>query len=88
MIPAKITDIELYAWIGEDEFGSGKIGLKQGIVPAGHIPIVVMDYDLHKIAKSWPQAEAQAKQSGKRIYLCRFTLAEIVQYTQAGGEGS
>lgn len=86
MIPTNMKDIELYAWVGEDEFGSGKIGLKQGSVPAGLIPIVVVGPDRHKIDRVWKQAEAQAKVSGKRIFLCRFTLAEVVQYTEAGGE--
>ena len=75
----------LYAWIGEDELGSGKIGLKQGIVPAGIIPLVAMDYHLDKMAKLLPQMEAQAASSGKKIRLMKFVATgEIVTETKAG----
>ncbi len=38
----KVEDLDLFAWVGEDEFGSGEIGLKQGLVPAGCIPLVAV----------------------------------------------
>lgn len=78
----KLEDIELYAWLGEDELGSGEIGLKQGAVPAGLIPMVAIKRE--KLEKYWLQAEEQAAAYGKRIYLVRFKVAEIVRSTKEG----
>jgi hypothetical protein len=79
-----IEDHSLYAWVGEDEFGSGVIGLKQGRVPAGFVPLVVMDYDLYKIERDYlrSQMECQAKQYGKKIRLVRFAFAEVIAETE------
>jgi len=74
----------IYAWIGEDEFGSGKVGLKQGVVPAGTIPLVAMDYHLDRLAKLLPQMEAQAAAYGKKIRLVKFVATEIAAETKAG----
>ena len=43
--PKKAEEMVLYAWVGaqDDPFaktGKGEFGLKQGVVPAGTIPIV------------------------------------------------
>lgn len=70
--------IELFAWIGEDEFGSGRVGLKQGAVPAGVIPLVVMDYDRGKIERLREDLQRQADQYGKTIRLARFAFVEDV----------
>lgn len=40
-----MENLKIYAWVGEDEFGSGEIGLKQAIVPAGVIPMVAIKQD-------------------------------------------
>lgn len=77
-----LENIELYAWVGEDELGSGEIGLKQGNVPAGNIPLVAIRRD--KVEKLYPQMEAQATRYGKKIRLVRFTYAEVVRETTAG----
>lgn len=80
-----MSELVIYAWIGEDELGSGKVGLKQGRVPAGMIALVAMDYDLHKIAKLLPQMEAQAAESGMKIRLMKFeATGEVVAETKAG----
>ena len=77
----RIAKITLYAWLGEDEFGHS-VGLKQGIVPAGTIPMVSISQE--KLDKYWEQAEKQAAQFGKRIYLCKFEVTEIVRETKGG----
>lgn len=77
-----LADVELFAWLGVDEFGSGQIGLKQGVVPAGIIPIVSTKRE--KVEKYWDQAEKQAREHGKRIYLCCFKLVEVLRETEAG----
>lgn len=83
-IPEEVRDLELYAWIGQDEFGSGVFGLKQGQVPAGLIPMVVIGKDKEKLDKYWFQAERQAKHHGQRIYLVKLAFVEVVQETQHG----
>jgi hypothetical protein len=80
----RVKEVELFAWVGEDERGSGTVGLKQGIVPAGLVPLVAIKSHEHKMRALKRQLETQAKNSGKRIYLCRFTFVEIVDSTEAG----
>jgi hypothetical protein len=76
--------MKIYAWIGEDELGSGKTGLKVGMTPAGYIPLAAMDFHLDRLAKLTPQMEAQAAESGKKIYLCEFTFERVAAATKAG----
>lgn len=75
-------NVELYGWVGRDEMGSGEIGLKQGVCPAGVIPMISIERE--KIEKYWPQAEDQASAYGQQISLVRFRAAEIVK--QTGGQ--
>jgi hypothetical protein len=84
MTPKRIQEIELYAWVGEDELGSGEIGLKQGLVPAGCIPLVAIDKE--KISRGYivEQLEAQAKHCGKRIFLCKFICVGVEMETVHG----
>jgi hypothetical protein len=70
--------MNLYAWIGEDELGSGEIGLKQAIVPAGCIPMVSVRRDKIEREDIIQQLRLQARRSGKSIRLVRFVLAEDV----------
>ena len=67
---------EIVAWIGEDEFGNGKVGIKQARVPAGTIPLAAMAYDQPKLAADYvvEQLQLQADTYGKTIRLCRFQL--------------
>lgn len=79
----RIKEVELYAWVGEDELGSGEIGLKQALTRVGCIPLVAT-----KKAKMYTnhipeQLQAQVKQCGKTIRLVRFTFAEIVDVIPA-----
>ncbi len=78
----ELHNIELYAWMGEDEFGSGKIGIKQGLVPAGFIPLVGIDRE--KMLKLYPQMNEQARQYGKKISLYRFVFANTEVSTTEG----
>ncbi len=81
-IPLPIQVLELYAYVGLDENGSGAYGLKQGLVPAGLIALVAIDRD--KVETWLPQLEQQAKRYGKKIRLCRFVFAEVVHETEHG----
>jgi hypothetical protein len=80
--PKEIQAFEVYAWVGRDEYGSGTFGLKQGLVPAGLIPMVSTEQ--HKLEKFWQQAEAQADTYGQRIYLVKLTFTEVVRETEHG----
>ena len=68
----QVEEIVLYAWVGEDELGSGEIGLKQAMTPAGMIPLVAVHE--HKMDQDYlvKAMHNQAKQYGKTIRLCRF----------------
>jgi hypothetical protein len=79
---SNMNDIELFAWLGEDEFGSGEIGLKQGMTPAGIIPLVAIKQE--SVERYKQQLEMQAASYGKRIKLCRFVLAEVICETEQG----
>src|ERR1700729_393582 len=76
--------LALYAWVGKDERGGGRVGIKQALVPAGYIALVAMDYDLHKIAGLLSAMECQARIYGKKIRLCKFTMTEVAAETKAG----
>lgn len=66
--------MKLYAWVGEDEFGSGVVGLKRAIVPAGDIPLVATKRE--KIDQPYirSQLQAQARKYGKPIRLAEFEM--------------
>lgn len=84
MSVGKVMCVELVAWLGEDEFGSGQVGLKQARVPAGLIPMVAIREHEAKLRAVKPQLEVQARAFGQRIYLCRFTFAEVLDKTESG----
>ena len=82
--PEEYGELELVAWIGEDELGSGRVGLKQARVPAGMIPLAAMGYHLDRLDKLQDVMEAQARAYGKKIRLCRFKFAGLIAETEAG----
>lgn len=80
-----MKEIVLYAWVGEDERGSGRVGLKQGMTPAGMIPLAAMDYHLDRLARLTGGMEEQAKMFGKKIRLMKFvSTGDVVAETKAG----
>jgi len=68
----------IYAWYGEDEFNSGKIGLKQAAVPAGIIPLVAVDLDKINSCHILEQLKTQANAYNKTISLGRFVFEKNV----------
>jgi hypothetical protein len=80
--PKEVQELEVYAWVGRDELGSGVFGLKQGKAPAGLIPMVSTNQP--KLDKYWDQAEKQAELFGQRIYLVRLAFTEVVRETKHG----
>lgn len=79
MTPQPVREMVLYAWVGEDELGSGEVGLKQAVVPAGRIALVACQEGKIDRANVTDQLQKQADMFGKTIRLCRFTFdAEIL----------
>ena len=85
MTPEKVKEVVLYAWVGEDEHGSGEVGLKQGVVPAGCIALVACKEG--KIDQKYikEQLQRQANYYGKTIRLCKFVFAEEVDTIKPEG---
>jgi len=75
----RLKTIELFAWVGEDELGSGEIGIKQGLVPAGYIPLVAIQRTKIQRGHIVQGLTKQAQQYGKTIRLCRFVFSEVIQ---------
>jgi hypothetical protein len=81
-----ISQINLYAWVGEDEFSAGHFGIKQGIVPVrgspfppACIPLVSVEQG-RMLDRGIPDAmKAQVSIYRKTIYLCRFSFAEEIK---------
>lgn len=71
-------DVELYAYIGLDEMGTGKVGLKQGYVPAGLIPLVAIDREKLDRRELQDQLQLQVNEYGHPITLTRFVAVEDV----------
>jgi len=82
--PERLKAVELYAWVGEDELGSGVIGLKQGRVPAGYIPMVATTEEKMKREFLMVAMSTQAATYGRKIYLCRFRFDGVVWATHEG----
>lgn len=82
--PDNVKEICLYAWVGEDEHGSGKVGIKQALVPAGYIPLVAVDD--FKIDRDYIQEalQSQANKYGKTIRLCKFVFVEEIVTLEPG----
>jgi hypothetical protein len=83
--PERLKSVELFAWLGEDEHGSTVIGLKQGLVPAGMIPLVAVDCLKVSRGGLLSAMNKQASDYGKKIYLCRYRIEEVI-YTTVEGE--
>jgi hypothetical protein len=80
---------DLIAWIGEDEFGSGKIGIKQAYCSAGCIPIVAVIGDEFKIGRAdfIDQMQLQADACGKTIRLVRYMAVQELIVVKPRGRG-
>jgi hypothetical protein len=85
----KLAALTLVAYMGEDEHGSGQIGIKQGLVPAGMIPIVAVGSDLHKLERRdlVEQFQRQADASGKPIAICEYRLERVIRVIEPKGGG-
>ena len=81
MTDPDLEKVELYAWVGRDELApdeTGEIGIKQGLVPAGMIPLVSINKTKVMPEYLLKALQEQANRYGKTIRLCRFVMAEEV----------
>jgi hypothetical protein len=74
------TTLSLVAFVGLDELGSGAVGIKQALVPAGYIPLVAVASDRHKLERPSVIAalQAQADRYNVVIRLVRFVETETL----------
>lgn len=86
--PGNVKEVILYAWVGEDEFGSGEVGLKQAQVPAGRIPLVAIDGDKLNRPYVLEQLQKLANIYGKTLRLCKFSFVEEVIIIEPEGNKS
>jgi hypothetical protein len=73
-----VDGLELYAYVGEDELGSGEVGLKQGLTPVGLIPLVATKREKLDRDVLLAQMQRQSNSGGKTIRLVRFVPVEEV----------
>lgn len=74
---------ECYAWIGEDEFGSGVVGIKGAYVAAGYVPLVSIDRYKLETEDIVEQMQAVVNSSGKPRLLVRLVMIEEVKSVRA-----
>jgi hypothetical protein len=75
----RIEDVRLFAWLGEDEHGTGVIGLKQARVPAGLMAIVATSQAKVDRFDIEVQLAEQAEQYGKQISLVEFRVERVIK---------
>ena len=76
--PDNVKAVELFAWLGEDELGSGEVGIKQAKCPAGYIPLVSVNGKKMDQDYMIQQLQLQANLYGKTIRLCKYKFVEEV----------
>lgn len=70
---------DLFAWVGEDEYGSGEIGLKRARVPSGDdVPMVATRRDKVDRPPVTGQLQRQVNQYGQPIRLVRYVAVEVL----------
>lgn len=69
----------IYAFIGEDERGSGVVGIKIIRAANGHLTAAaVADHHLDRLVERLPDMQTQANMFGKTIRLVKFEAVEDV----------
>lgn len=75
---------ELWAWVGEDELGSGEIGVKRAMVGGMYKALVTTRPRGGNISEYLPDLEAAAACYGKKIRLVHYVPMEVVLETSNG----
>lgn len=74
----ELEGLEVLAWVGEDELGSGKVGMKQIMTPKGVSALAAIapgEWLKHEVVQNTMQHQANAY--GKTIYLCKFQIVGV-----------
>jgi hypothetical protein len=77
--------MKVYAWVGEDEFGSGEVGLKQGRDRRGQITALAA-VDAEKLARFAEPLQLQATLYGKTIRLIECEEVRTLVTLTPGGQ--
>jgi hypothetical protein len=79
------------AWIGEDEFGNGEVGIKRAILGYELFPLVFMEGQRNAVMLQsgglLEQLQAMANEYGKPLRLVRFVAAETIMTIEPKGKG-
>lgn len=78
----RIKQVELFAWIGEDEYGSGKIGIKSGFCRAGFVPLVAVDRSKMDDPYFREGLSRQSRAFGKTIRLLSLRLCRRIGHAR------
>ena len=73
---SKLEDVILYAWVGEDEYGSGEIGIKKIITSKGYEALASTKKKSMLTFKE--PMKMQSEHYGKKIRLCKFIFREVI----------
>jgi len=74
----ELEKVELFAWVGEDEFKPGEFGLKSGLTPVGWIPLVSVRLDRMNDPELVAQMQTITNKYDKPRRLVRFVYTEMV----------
>lgn len=80
----RILETQLFGFVGEDELGSGEVGIKKALCPAGYIPMVAIKREKMDDPVILAQLKLQNKRYGKTIYLVRYQAVEILKVISKG----
>lgn len=75
---ATVPPMDLFAWIGEDELGSGVVGIKARLMPTGLTALACIAEHRDRLQDPAVVAslQAQVNRYGKRIRFARFSIVE------------
>jgi len=77
--PENVRQVAVYAWVGEDELGSGEVGLKQALTRAGCVPLAAVKEGNLRRETLREQLQDQADRYKKTIRLCKFVFLEEIE---------
>ena len=85
----KLEDVRLFAWLSEDQLGSGEVGLKQALTPAGMIPLVAVAEDKMRQGYIVDQLMAMANRYDKPISLVQYRMERVlIRLEPRGGKST
>ena len=77
-----LNEVTMYAWVGPNDAPGATdeaIGIKQGIVPAGCIPLVAIDKEKITRPQLRTQLQQLTRQTGKPRFLVKLAVVEVIE---------